>query len=862
MCVSPWLVAKHFFTMWTTPQKFDLYVGIRVPKPEFTFPSLPTIFSVPQSKVIKTLKRQSTPHKIDVKHLYRAFVIVDPNFNDPIRKFLAFPNGEIPIYEDWETVPSRHFPEKSCWRVKEDYLERLLQLERAVRSFILAMPKAGLWGPMYYGLLHVWEAGVSGWTKYHESSDTKAKACGRLLHARDLFELVFADLAYRLAYACFHLDGPKETRTDWVHKMFTSEEATKIVRRDFINLLASSEYTSFEVRRAGGWMDLRETGGNEWMMGKCLFHLNMPIYVRLGETGMKECHSFSKGTIFGGINNFIIPSIERWTELRVRPNRAPEADLRTVVKEPAVVNVVFNSPGIGQLVNEGPLAFRDRRLREMEKAKEAAKGGEKKDLWESRLKEWGTFKPPVGKNAPQYYEWSNKDGHPRRERLVFNNKSIRERYHDLDRMGEMFYDPVHHAVDIAFEFEDERENAKPAVIYKDWEDIQRHYEDEGGEQLETRIVDASNFERLKESAKDYPMDVDTTNHDRMDVDSKDAEESHSIQNAVDEEIPFWEVLNMNLGHLDGWSLYRRLQFTIGYDPKTSEKAEDSQAWDVIHKNLLYDFSLGSQCSTNSLVSLYNLFCGKKFDPRAPFWDITDLDPRHPSYIGKVASMVTVEVAFVKEGDPAWDVVLGGRWYIIREELGTLFNEEGYEVLVEGSAAALACKRAVNNPQGPKNAKQLVDFLARRGFAVATPLRLDLGDWELRELKSSNISANSSSPLGYKLKGEIGTKSDFQRWYLANKENFKKMRLRAAVMHGGLIWRLSIMFIGTAAATEGPSFKDDRSRRFDSSYKTLFNLKEGVYYDDSLTEYDVNLLCGVFKVWNRKYLAITCWLRLI
>ena len=84
-------------------------------------------------------------------------------------------------------------------------------------------------------------------------------------------------------------------------------------------------------------------------------------------------------------------------------------------------------------------------------------------------------------------------------------------------------------------------------------------------------------------------------------------------------------------------------------------------------------------------------------------------------------------------------------------------------------------------------------------------------------------------------------SDYAEYELIRNTFLREPRGRAALLMGGIVWRLAIEVLGTAPATDGPSFHP-QGLEAQSSYS-------GIIVDDKLSEDEVNLICGVYKIYT-------------
>ena len=91
-------------------------------------------------------------------------------------------------------------------------------------------------------------------------------------------------------------------------------------------------------------------------------------------------------------------------------------------------------------------------------------------------------------------------------------------------------------------------------------------------------------------------------------------------------------------------------------------------------------------------------------------------------------------------------------------------------------------------------------------------------------------------------------------YLRDRESLLlQPRGRAALLQGGIVWRLALETVGMEVALEGPS-SDVTDYRFGISFSSG-DLDSGVrYWDDELTNDELILLCGGYRF----YTGMSCY----
>jgi hypothetical protein len=112
-----------------------------------------------------------------------------------------------------------------------------------------------------------------------------------------------------------------------------------------------------------------------------------------------------------------------------------------------------------------------------------------------------------------------------------------------------------------------------------------------------------------------------------------------------------------------------------------------------------------------------------------------------------------------------------------------------------------------------------------------------------------LSGRTSLGLGLCSEGWVLDLLDFEAWHGLLGRFFKLPCSRAALCWGGILWRITCHYLGHDVAVAGPSFATTGSFEWSS----IFGFEADKHYlcDDHLSEADIDLICGVFKVHNGK-----------
>ncbi|KAF8235437.1 hypothetical protein L208DRAFT_996723, partial [Tricholoma matsutake] len=97
-------------------------------------------------------------------------------------------------------------------------------------------------------------------------------------------------------------------------------------------------------------------------------------------------------------------------------------------------------------------------------------------------------------------------------------------------------------------------------------------------------------------------------------------------------------------------------------------------------------------------------------------------------------------------------------------------------------------------------------------------------------------------LGYCLSGYVPSKRDYETYESIQNRFLSSPRARAAVLKGGMIWRLAKEAIPQSAVLSRPSTE---------VYSTgaMFQSNWGIFLDDGLSDDKLDLILGVYKVFT-------------
>lgn len=207
-------------------------------------------------------------------------------------------------------------------------------------------------------------------------------------------------------------------------------------------------------------------------------------------------------------------------------------------------------------------------------------------------------------------------------------------------------------------------------------------------------------------------------------------------------------------------------------------------------------------------------------------NLWDLNPASHRYLSNRTDLVnTIEK---KNTD-------NGAVYLIKtNKLPTSQNDQ-WMLMVDDPVTALEC---VRRQWGP-HFLDIADELCSRGYPFHTRIPGPRPTIQPRP---------SIHTLGYREVGYNPQPCDYAAYEALRNDFLSSPRGRAALLHGGIIWRLAKDIVPEVAAMSGPS-----SEVANTGHAIMC---EGKYlWDDQLMEEELNLICGVYKVYTGKCLMI-------
>jgi len=173
--------------------------------------------------------------------------------------------------------------------------------------------------------------------------------------------------------------------------------------------------------------------------------------------------------------------------------------------------------------------------------------------------------------------------------------------------------------------------------------------------------------------------------------------------------------------------------------------------------------------------------------------------------------------------------MGRYLYIVREASRT--SEFAFSFVLEEATTALECYR-----RNWRNLLSMGKDLAQSGKAFRTYIPRD-------PQFTGPMRSRGCNPLGHRLRDYVFQLADYSAYEDARQEVFVQPFGRAAVLVGGVIWRLAVDTIGAEAALQGPTMHAHE-------FGDLVTDPAGKQFvDDALSEDEMDLLCGKYVIYT-------------
>ena len=292
-----------------------------------------------------------------------------------------------------------------------------------------------------------------------------------------------------------------------------------------------------------------------------------------------------------------------------------------------------------------------------------------------------------------------------------------------------------------------------------------------------------------------------------------------------------------------------------YNPEVSSNITDSHSHDTIVDIAHYRYGLIlSSTYTSSSSSLPDWNTTKRI------LGIESQVSAHPAVMGVIRELVgsLLEVAGGVVRYPPkglWDLNLHDDEYLPKITSPTV------SLRVENTSIGLVCWIESINLHSSRNAPWsllvqdpaiAIECLRRRWGPHLVDIAFELHSRGIpfKTYIAVNYQITLDRPavigLGYRLSGYVPSKRDYETYESIRNRFLSSPRARAAMLKGGIIWRLAKEAIPESAVLSGPSTE---------VYSTgaMFQSNRGIFLDDGLSEDELDLISGVYKVFTGKFL---------
>jgi len=229
--------------------------------------------------------------------------------------------------------------------------------------------------------------------------------------------------------------------------------------------------------------------------------------------------------------------------------------------------------------------------------------------------------------------------------------------------------------------------------------------------------------------------------------------------------------------------------------------------------------------------------------RAPTIDFVDRflqGGNPPDLPGSIWDLNTSSISFLPDNANPFITLdptkIDNEMYYFIKPIGLPASDNvSWELVLREAATALQCLRHHWGPSPVHIARCLLEM----GIPFSTRLRVPPPYPTLRRGFYTNLV------LGWRQQGYKPDYADYVA-YATTRDSFLRLpHARAALLKGGIVWRLAIEVTGRFAALEGPSENV-------LEHGSLLTLPSGnQLWDDDLSDAELDLICGVYKVYTGK-----------
>jgi hypothetical protein len=258
------------------------------------------------------------------------------------------------------------------------------------------------------------------------------------------------------------------------------------------------------------------------------------------------------------------------------------------------------------------------------------------------------------------------------------------------------------------------------------------------------------------------------------------------------------------------ALFQRYGFTVEID----DQAVDDKKWLLTCRTLGYETTISARYRSSILS-----FVNSMINPSLP-------RPKHDLAEDQdIVINSNINITRLPNSE-----------YLIRGKTTDPDEHGGWALVVSDPAVALQCARSGWGPRKLDIARELV----HRGIQFNTMEFLP------RSPSSVPLHMRCCPSLGRRFKPDL---LDYQSYEQTRDSFLRQPHARAALLAGGIVWRLSFDALGISPVLDGPTID---AIEYGKRSPALGNLGQpSMLYDDTLTEGETDLICGVYKIYTGK-----------
>jgi hypothetical protein len=378
--------------------------------------------------------------------------------------------------------------------------------------------------------------------------------------------------------------------------------------------------------------------------------------------------------------------------------------------------------------------------------------------------------------------------------------------------------------DSGFRFRRQVPRVDVAELWEEYAPTQRRYDgftdewdictefDSGAVGQEDKDEDEDNMSETRFAASPFPLSTDHLNM--------------SVWKEVDHHYQLEIFSNPHAGTHDSALDVARYRYGLIIDCSVNRRPSSSLLdWDTAARALGCDSTGPVDPHLKHVISelVVNLLDVSKDVIRCPSKAIWDLDSNSDGYLFRRTNFnIVIRVEVIGTSTVYW---LESRY------LHPSRNAP-WRLLVEDPATAIECLRRGWGPHLGDIAYELYSH----GCAFKTCIVDD---------SHANLHRPAVIGLGYRLSGYVPLKRDYSTYESIRNNFLTTPRARVALLKGGIIWRLAKESVSEVRVMSGPSSEVYRTgRRIETS--------AGAVWDDDLSEDELNLISGVYKVFTGNF----------